>query len=121
MKHPHLIRYPVNLGLLAILACNKHSGATTKAETAVLSDSARIDSATARRTALRKVPGGKIVKQELEEEEGRLVYSFDIKKGTATGIEEVRVDARDGSVVAVEHEDAAKEAAEGRQDSAASR
>lgn len=47
-----------------------------------------------------------------------LVYSFDIKKGTEPGIEEVLVDALDGVVVSVAHEDAAKEAAEARQEGA---
>ena len=80
-----------------------------------LSDSAKIDSATARRTALTKVPHGKIVSQELEQENGRLVYSFDIK-GSAPGIEEVQVDARDGSIVSVEHESPAQQAKEAQQD-----
>jgi hypothetical protein len=118
--------YLAGLGLcLTVVACNRQSGAPIqsggpiKEETAALSDSARIDTATARATALRKVPGGKIVKEELEQENGRLIYSFDIKKGAATGVEEVQVDARDGSVVSVEHEDAAKEASEAKKEGAA--
>jgi len=112
--------YLAGLGLcLTVVACNRQSGAPIKEETAALSDSARIETATARATALRKVPGGKIVKEELEQENGRLIYSFDIKKGAATGVEEVQVDARDGSVVSVEHEDAAKEASEAKKEGAA--
>jgi hypothetical protein len=121
MKTPRVSRgaglYLAGLGLcLTVVACNRQSGAPIKEETAALSDSARIDTATARATALRKVPGGKIVKEELEQENGRLIYSFDIKKGAATGVEEVQVDARDGSVVSVEHEDAAKEASEAKKE-----
>jgi hypothetical protein len=82
---------------------------------AALSDSARIDSATARNTALAKVPHGKVVSEELEQENGRLVYSFDIQ-GSRPGIEEVQVDARDGSVVSVEHESPAQQAKEAQQD-----
>jgi uncharacterized membrane protein YkoI len=104
---------------LALMSCNRPSGAPIKEETAGLSDSARIDATAARTTALSKVPGGQIVKEELEEENGRLLYSFDIKKGAEPGVEEVQVDARDGSVVSVEHEDPAKEAAEMKKDSAA--
>ena len=120
--------YLAGLGLcLTVVACNRQSGAPIQSgtpikeetATAALSDSARIDTATARATALRKVPGGKIVKEELEQENGRLIYSFDIKKGAATGVEEVQVDARDGSVVSVEHEDAAKEASEAKKEGAA--
>jgi uncharacterized membrane protein YkoI len=117
MKPPRII---LGLGLsLTAISCNRQSGTPIKEETATLSDSASIDSTAARATALAKVPGGKIVKEELEQENGRLVYSFDIKKGAETGVEEVQVDARDGSVVSVEHEDAAKEAAEAKKDSAA--
>jgi uncharacterized membrane protein YkoI len=115
MKSSHFILYPAGLCLL-IASCNRQSGAPIKEETAGLADSARIDPATARSTALSRIPGGKIVKEELEKEEGRLVYSFDIKQEAKSGVEEVRVDARDGSVVAVEHEDAAKEAAEAKKD-----
>jgi uncharacterized membrane protein YkoI len=120
MKSSHLILYPAGLGLcLLVGSCNRQSGGPIKEETAGLADSAKIDAATARSTALSKVPGGKIVKEELENEEGRLVYSFDIRRGSEPGVEEVRVDARDGSVVAVEHEDAAKEAAETKKERSA--
>ena len=104
---------------MALISCNSRSGAPAKEESASLPQSASIDSMAARSTALAKVPGGHIVKQELEREHGRLVYSFDIKRGSDTGVQEVQVDARDGSVVSVEHEDAATEAAEAKQDSAA--
>ena len=48
-------------------------------------------------------------------ENGKLVYSFDIrnKKGTIT---EVQVDAKTGKIVSVEEEDAEKEAAEKAQE-----
>jgi len=64
----------------------------------------------AKAIALKKVPGGKIESAELENEGGKLIYSFDIK-GTA-GITEVNVDAMNGKVVAVQNESPAKEAAE---------
>jgi hypothetical protein len=68
------------------------------------------DSARAR--ALARVPRGRIAAAEIEEEDGKLVYSFDIKVPGRSGIEEVLVDARTGAVVSQEHEDAAQEAAE---------
>ncbi|HEY8133389.1 MAG TPA: PepSY domain-containing protein [Thermoanaerobaculia bacterium] len=65
----------------------------------------------AKAIALKKVPGGKIASSELEKENGKLIYSFDIK--TRTGdITEVNVDAINGKVVAIHHESPAKEAAE---------
>jgi uncharacterized membrane protein YkoI len=54
--------------------------------------------------ALARVPGGTISKGELEEEDGRLIYSFDIKVAGKSGEEEVHVDARTGEVVKQEHE-----------------
>ena len=67
----------------------------------------------ARAVALRAVAkGGKIAAAEIEEEGGKLVYSFDIKIPKKKGIDEVLVDAKTGKVVAVEHESAATEAAE---------
>lgn len=64
----------------------------------------------AKTIALKKVPGGKIESAELENEGGKLIYSFDIK--AKSGITEVNVDAMNGNVVAVQNESPAKEAAE---------
>lgn len=76
-----------------------------------LAKQAKITIDRAREIALEKVPNGKVESEELEKEDGLLVYSFDIRneKGTIT---EVQVDAKTGEVVSVEIEDAAKEAAE---------
>ena len=54
--------------------------------------------------ALARVPGGTISGAELEEEGGRLIYSFEIKIAGKSGEEEVHVDARTGEVVKQEHE-----------------
>lgn len=66
----------------------------------------------ARAAALAKVPGGRIKSSELEVEGGKLIYSFDIRKGRA--IEEVNIDAISGEVVGIEHETPKHEAAERR-------
>jgi hypothetical protein len=125
MKSHRLIVYPLGLGLsLMALACNRpspagsQSAAIKEEPAAALSDSAKVDSATARRTALAKVPNGKILQEELEREGGRLIYSFDIKSGTKPGVEEVQVDALDGSVVSVKHESAAVESDEAKKEGA---
>jgi uncharacterized membrane protein YkoI len=55
------------------------------------------------RTALARVPGGRITEAEFEED-GRLLYSFDIRVEGRSGVEEVQVDARTGEVVSIEHE-----------------
>src|SRR6266566_3067503 len=70
-------------------------------------------------TALKEVPNGTVKSSELEREHGKLIYSFDITVPGKTGIDEVNVNAVDGSVVAKVHEspktekkEAAKEAKE---------
>jgi uncharacterized membrane protein YkoI len=79
---------------------------------AALRKEAKIAEADARKTALAAVPGGKLQTHELERENGRLIYSYDIKVAGKPGIEEVNVDAKTGEIVAHEHEDAKAEAAE---------
>jgi uncharacterized membrane protein YkoI len=66
----------------------------------------------ARASALARVPGGQLVAGELEEEDGKLIYSFDIRVAGQEGIEEVHVDALTGEVIAQEHEGEAEEAGE---------
>jgi len=68
----------------------------------------------ARTIALQKAPG-KIKSEELENEHGKLIYSFDIAT-SASAITEVNVDALNGKIVAVQQENAAKEAAEKKQE-----
>jgi uncharacterized membrane protein YkoI len=88
-----------------------------KAESqSTLRKEAKISEKTARATALKEVPNGKIKSSELERENGKLIYSFDIAVAGKTGIEEVNVDAVDGSIVAHEHETAAAEKKEAAQE-----
>jgi uncharacterized membrane protein YkoI len=72
----------------------------------------KITLAQARAIALKKAPG-KVRSEELENEHGKLIYSFDIAT-SAKAITEVNVDALNGKIVAVQQENAAKEAAEKR-------
>lgn len=76
---------------------------------------AKISMATARATALKEVPNGKVRKSRLERENGKLVYSFEIKVPGTTGFEEVNVDAMTGTVVSKEHETPKIEAKENKQ------
>ena len=66
----------------------------------------------ARAIAMQKA-AGKIEGEELERENGKTIYSFDIRNSKGT-ITEVQVDAFTGEIVSVEEEDAAAEAAEKR-------
>jgi uncharacterized membrane protein YkoI len=56
----------------------------------------------ARQTALARVPG-QVLEEELEEDDGRLVYEFDIRP-TAAGVpdQEVVVDATTGQILEID-------------------
>ena len=68
----------------------------------------------AREIAMQKA-SGKIESEELEKENGKTVYSFDIRNAKGT-ITEVQVEAYTGEIVSVEEENAQKEAIEKRQE-----
>jgi uncharacterized membrane protein YkoI len=91
--------------------------APAKHETAKqLKAQAKVTEKAARATALAQVPGGKVTKHELERENGKLVYSFDIATKGKTGIDEVQIDAETGTVVSNKHETPAMEKAEAKAD-----
>ncbi|MGI8655045.1 MAG: PepSY domain-containing protein [Pyrinomonadaceae bacterium] len=75
---------------------------------------AKISMKEARATALAQVPGGRIKSSELEKENNRLIYSFDIR--ARDGIKEVHIDAINGKVLEVKTESPSGEAAEHRAD-----
>jgi uncharacterized membrane protein YkoI len=82
----------------------RHATAKKTESQSALRKEAKIPEATARATALKEVPNGKVKSSELERENGKLIYSFAITVPGKSGIEEVNVDAIDGSVVSQEHE-----------------
>jgi uncharacterized membrane protein YkoI len=81
-----------------------HKKVTRSDSQAALQKEAKISEATARATALGQVPNGTVKSSELERENGKLIYSFDITVPGKTGIDEVNVNAIDGSVIAKQHE-----------------
>lgn len=90
--------------------------ATTKRmseETPGLLAQATIKPDAARKLATDRVANSTISKEELEVEDGKLVYSFDLKVAGKAGFEEVLIDAKTGRVISQEHESEKKEAAEG--------
>jgi hypothetical protein len=95
-------------GLLAACASDQDSQAKLMAD-------AKISKETAQQTALAKVPNGVIKDGELEKENGKLQWSFDVTTPGSNGITEVNVDAVTGAVISADKEtpkDAAKEASE---------
>lgn len=75
----------------------------------------------ARKLALAQVPNGRIDEEEIEEEHGKLVFSFDIKVPGKTGVDEVLIDARTGALVSKSHETPRQAAQERAADAAAAR
>lgn len=72
----------------------------------------KIGMARATQIASKRVPGT-IKSKELEKEKGRWIYSFDISTGKGK-ITEVNVDAYTGKIIAVDVENASKEAKEAK-------
>ena len=93
--------------------------ATTRRARVSLASQAKITKDSAQKVALAQVAAGSTVKSsELEKEHGKLIYSFDITVPGQTGVEELNISAIDGSVIAHEHETAAKEASEAKAEKA---
>jgi len=84
------------------------------AGSAALKAKARISGDSAARIAKGTVPTGTIQAAELETENGKLIYTFEIKVPGKSGIDEVNVDAMTGVVVAHEHESPAQIAKEAK-------
>jgi len=97
-------------GLLTGCLCEKHHN--HEAKQAKLMAEAKVSRADAEKTALAKAPNGTIKESELEKENGKLVWSFDITTPDTKDITEVNVDAITGEVVSVEKEAPENEAKE---------
>ncbi len=94
----------------------RHRRAAKKESQADLQKEAKVSEADARATALKEVPNGTVKSVELEREKGKLIYSYDITVAGKTGVEEVNVNAIDGTVVGKKHESAKTEKKEAAQE-----
>lgn len=94
---------------IALLAAGLFQGCTTNRD---LEAKAKVSKADAQKTALAKVTNGKAVDSGLEEEKGRLIWSFDLATPGTKDITEVQVDAITGEIVTVEKETPADQAKE---------
>ena len=121
MNTQRLIHTTLALVLVAATASAGAQGAKKEAkkpavkhETAAqLAAEAKVSKADATKSALALVPGGTVKSTELERENGKLVYSFDIATKGKSGIDEVQIDAISGAQVGkVEHESPKAEKAE---------
>ena len=88
---------------------------------AALAREAKISLDSARTIARAKLPRATIQSEELERENGRLIYSFDMKTAGRSGIDEVNVNAKNGHIVGkVGHESPKSEAKEAAAERSAS-
>ena len=104
---------PIIALALTFAGCASHETSESQ-----LASRAKISRAQAEATALKRVHGGKVNEAELEEEHGKLVWSFDISKPGTRNITEVLVDAITGKVVSTEIETPQHEAQEKREEGA---
>jgi predicted negative regulator of RcsB-dependent stress response len=114
MKIKHCITF-----LIAVVFMGGLSTFTLRAaeeSQAELKAQAKITQAEAEKTALAKVPGGKIKAAELEKEHGKLIWSFDISMPKSKNITEIQVDAKAGKIVSTQVETPKDQAAEAAAD-----
>ena len=101
------------LGVGAVFATTYSKNSTTldseipeDSENVVLAKYTKITEEEAKNIALSKVPG-KVVKVELENEDGYVVYGVEIS--TSNGIKDVKVDAENGKILKIDGDDNEKD------------
>ena len=94
------------LAFACFAASSVHAATSTKSHVAPTSTAMhpRITVDAALAIARKRVPGGTVKSNELERENGHLIYSFDFVVPGQTGIDEVNVDAMNGAALGVSHE-----------------
>jgi uncharacterized membrane protein YkoI len=93
-------------------ACSHPGASTTMTIPPELATQATVSPDSALSIAVRDLQSPEMLSGELEEESGRLVYSFDLRVPGRSGVEEIQVDARNGDVVLRQHETDQAEAQE---------
>ena len=113
MKIKTVICSALAVSLLAGCASEKSEKAEKHAhKQAKLMAEAKVSKDDAAATALAKVPNGTIKESELEKEDGKLQWSFDVVTPDSKDITEVNVDAVTGEVISADKESADNEASE---------
>jgi len=104
------------VGLFTGCETEKGEAKKGKETQAQLMAEAKITKEQAQNTALARVPGGTIKEGEIERENGKLIWSFDIATPGTKDITEVNVDAMTGAVVGVDKESPAQEKDEAKKE-----
>jgi uncharacterized membrane protein YkoI len=90
---------------------NEHEGHEAKMTDAQVKAAAKLSEADARVIVMNKLPNAIIKEAELEQEHGKIIWSFDITVPDKS-VTEINVDAITGKLVGMEKEDAKAEAKE---------
>ncbi|HEY5232124.1 MAG TPA: PepSY domain-containing protein [Verrucomicrobiae bacterium] len=99
MKIKMIVCSVVAASLMVGCVSEKENHHDKQAKQAKLLADAKISKDDAQKTALAKVRNGTIKEGELEKEDGKLIWSFDIKTPDSKDIKEVNVNAVTGDVV----------------------
>jgi hypothetical protein len=117
MTPVHAQRAFLATGALAIaIAVPTGVASAASPSQALLKMQASVTQEAATATALARVPHATVKSRELEQENGRLVWSFDILPPGRGQVIEIWIDATTGAVVSLKKETPAQEAAEANAD-----
>jgi uncharacterized membrane protein YkoI len=103
-----------SVGSIAMVALTASNAIAADESQASLKKQAKVSEQAARTIALAKVGNGMIKSSELEKENGKLIWSFDIVKPKTRNITEVQVDARTGKIVSTQTESPADQLREAK-------
>ena len=96
-----------SVAFVAVVAFTASISMAAEESQSALKKQATVTEAQARKSALTKVSKGTIKSSELEKENGKLIWSFDIAKSGTRNITEVQVDAKTGKIVSTQTETSA--------------
>jgi uncharacterized membrane protein YkoI len=117
-KNMKLIYRIRSVACLVLLAGFLNGCVTANQTPELLQAQAKLTRGEAEKIALAKVPNGTIKEGELERENGKIIWSFDIATPGTSDITEVQVDALTGDLVAMEKETPAQQAKESKKEAA---
>ena len=102
---PFRMKYLIGALLAAVFVVGAVTTTVVAKDKAKLEAKAKISQAEAEKIALAEVPGGKIKEAELEEEDGVLLWSFDIAVDGSKKLRDIEVDALTGKIHADDEDD----------------
>jgi len=103
------LKTTIGIGLIAALGATAAFAKEKEDDDSALAAQATVSKADAQKVAQAKVPNGTIKESELENENGKIIWSFDMSTPGTTDTTEVNVDAKTGKLVNVETEKAGQE------------